>query len=290
MPPTLSIVSPSFNQAAYLEETLRSVVSQRAQVHEYFVYDGGSTDGSADIIRRSAPSIDHWVSEPDQGQSDAIARGFARATGDYLAWINSDDLYLPGALARVRSALQAHPEWDVVTAWHVRIDAQSRVIACHRMPAESRRWALGGVFHPTQPTTFFRRSLYERLGGLNRDLHLVMDTELFFRMLDAGAVWGHVPAYTAAFRVHGESKTCGQIAKYRAEFGYLDQHFPQYHAATHRHYLGRATARALQWLSGREPAARLDALRWRGKRVDEVFGGEVRKSAEPADNANSSTR
>src|SRR3954464_10650369 len=101
MPPPLSIIPPSYNQAQFLDQTLRSVISQREQVHEYFVYDGGSTDGSRELIEKYSPQIDHWVSEKDAGQPDVLARGFARATGDYLAWVNSDDVYMPGALKRV---------------------------------------------------------------------------------------------------------------------------------------------------------------------------------------------
>lgn len=282
MPPTLSIVTPSFNQAAFLDETLRSVISQRRDVHEYFVYDGGSTDASPEIIRRYEDQVDHWVSETDKGQSDAIARGFARATGDYLAWINSDDVYLPGALARVRAALEANPTWDLVSAWHVRIGPASEVIGCHRLPPESRRSARWGVFHPTQPTVFFRRSLYQKVGGLNLDLHLVMDTDLFSRMLEAGAVWGHLPAYTAAFRVHGESKTYGQVSKYAHELDYMRERYPQYHARSLKHYLGRGLKRVAQWLSGREAAGRRDLRRWRGKHVEEAFGTWQVERTKPA--------
>ncbi len=98
----ITIVTPSYNQAQFLEETLRSVLSQREQIHEYFVLDGGSTDGSAEIIRRYAEKggIDYWHSRKDAGQADAIHQGFCRATGDWVAWLNSDDVYLPGACAR----------------------------------------------------------------------------------------------------------------------------------------------------------------------------------------------
>ena len=288
--PTLSIITPSFNQANYLDATLRSVVSQRQYVHEYFVYDGGSTDGSADMIRRYAGGIDYWVSEKDKGQADAIHRGFSRATGDYVAWLNSDDVYLPGALAKVRAALAAHPEWDVVTGWHARIDGDSRVISVHRMPAESRAAARWGVFHPSQPTVFFRRSLYMKVGGLNPDLHLVLDTELFYRMLDAGAVWGHVPAYVAAFRRHGESKGVGTPQKYAGEYEFLDRRYPQYHSRSPRHYLGRLGHKAWQFLSGRELAARRDSRGWRGRPVEEVFGPWISIPAESVDNPGRATR
>src|SRR5436305_2105639 len=110
MATTISVVTPSYNQVRYVEQTLRSVISQREDVHEYFVLDGGSTDGSADVIRRYAGRIDYWVSEKDKGQSDAIHKGFSRATGDVLCWLNSDDLFLPGALRKVREAFDRHPE------------------------------------------------------------------------------------------------------------------------------------------------------------------------------------
>jgi glycosyltransferase involved in cell wall biosynthesis len=271
MPPKFSIITPSFNQAAYLEATLRSVVSQRDRSDEYFVYDGGSTDGSDAIIRKYAPQIDHWVSEKDKGQPDAIARGFARATGDYLAWINSDDIYLPGSLSRVRAALDAHPDWDVVSGNHVRIGATSRLLAARRVNAESKAAARLGVFHPHQPTVFFRRVLYEKVGGINRDLHLVFDTELFYRMLEAGARWGHIPAYLAGFREHAQSKGIGTPDKYALEYEFLDRHYPQYHARSLKHYVGRAVYKGVAFVTGRELSSRYDTWKWRGKLIDEVF-------------------
>ncbi|MDB5321972.1 MAG: glycosyltransferase involved in cell wall bioproteinis [Phycisphaerales bacterium] len=289
MTPKLSIVTPSFNQAPYLEQTLRSVLSQRDQIHEYFVYDGGSTDGSTDIIKKYASQIDYWISEKDKGQSDAIARGFARATGDYLAWINSDDVYLPAALARIRAALDAHPDWDAVSANHARIDAQSRLCSLHRVTAESRAAALRGVFHPHQPTVFFRRTLYEKVGGLNSDLHLVFDTELFYRILDAGAHWGHLPQYLAAFRQHPQSKGIGTPDKYAGEYAFLNDRYPHYHAPTVRHFLGRAAHKAMQFLSGREFAARRDTGSWRGQTIEECFGPWLMKRREPTDNPDSTT-
>jgi glycosyltransferase involved in cell wall biosynthesis len=289
MPPTLSIITPSYNQAAYLEQTLRSVITQREHVHEYFVYDAASTDNSPDVIRRYADRIDYWVSEKDNGQADAIHRGLSRATGEYVAWINSDDVYLPGALAAVRAALTKHPDWDVVSGWHARIDGDSRVTSVHRIPGESRAAARWGVFHPNQPTVFFRRTLYEKVGGFNPDLHLVLDTELWYRMLDAGAVWGHVPAYLAAFRRHGESKGVGTPQKWAGEYDFLDRHYPQYHARTPKHYLGRAAAKGWQILTGRELAARRDTARLRGKLVEEAFGPSITTPTEPVDNRNSTT-
>lgn len=269
--PTLSIVTPSFNQARYLEQTLKSVISQRDQVHEYFVYDAASTDGSIDIIRRYEKQIDGWVSEKDKGQPDAISKGFARATGDYLCWLNSDDLYLPGALAKVRQALADHDDWDCITAWHIRIDANARILSAHRQPAESAAAARWGIFHPHQPATFFRRSLYEAVGGLNPNLHLVLDTELFFRFLDAGARWGVVNTYVAAFRQHAQSKGIGTPDKWAHEFDFLDQRYPHYHERSLKHRAGRVAHQISQLLSGRALAGWRDSRKFRGQSVAEAF-------------------
>ena len=287
--PTLSIITPSYNQAAFLDQTLRSVISQREQVHEYFVYDGGSNDGSRELIEKYATQIDHWVSEKDAGQPDVLARGFARATGDYLAWVNSDDVYMPGALQRVREALAKHPEWDVVTGWHVRMDGQSRMISAHRVAGESTKAARWGSFHPCQPTAFFRRSFYEKVGGVNPELHLVMDTELFFRMMDAGAVFGHVPAYLAGFRRHGESKGVGTHQKYASEYDFLDRRYPHYHAKSFKHYFGRAMTKGLRTFSAGELHSRRDTRDWRGKSIEEVFGPWITNQNKPADNLKSAT-
>ena len=129
----ITVVTPSFNQARFLEETLASVIAQRDEIHEYFVLDGGSTDGSQDVIRRYEKKIDYWISEKDKGQSDAIARGFARATGDILYWINSDDVLLPGALKKVRQLFASDPNLAVTTGWQVLIDGNSNVMSCSRM-------------------------------------------------------------------------------------------------------------------------------------------------------------
>lgn len=281
--PTLSIVTPSFNQAKFLEQTLRSVISQRDQVHEYFVYDAASTDGSLDILQRYQKQLDFWTTEKDKGQPDAIAKGFARATGDFLGWVNSDDVYIPGALAKVREALAAHPDWDCITGWHVRIDENTRIRSAHRHAAESAAAARRGVFHPNQPTVFFRRSLYEKVGGMNLDLHLVLDTELFFRFLDAGARWGIVNGYVAGFREHGTSKGIGTPQKWAHEFALLDQRYPHYHGEALRHRLGRLAHQAGQLLSGRALAARRDTQTMRGKTVEEVFGPWLTPKLEPAD-------
>ena len=243
----ITLVTPSFNQARFLEETLRSVISQREFVHEYMVIDGGSTDGSVDLIRRHADRIDYWVSEKDAGQSEAIDKGFSRATGDYLFWLNSDDVLLPGAMAKVYAALEVNPQWDALTGYHVRMDGESRHVSAHRIPSEDPVAARWGKHHVIQQTCFFRKSLYEKIGGLDRSLHCVMDTDLWCRMFEAGSTWGHIPEYLAGFRQHAAAKGSAAqwTAQYREEEAMLRRKYPQFCADNLKHRLGLLGYRAV---------------------------------------------
>ena len=275
MPTTLTVVTPSYNQARYLGETLRSVISQRDRVHEYFVLDGGSTDGSRQLIERYADHIDFWVSDKDKGQSDAIHRGFARATGDVLCWLNSDDVFLPGVLRTVLDAFDRHPEWDVLTAYHLQHDADGRVLKAFRIPRDGDDVARWGVVHVCQQTCFFRRRVYEAVGGLNLDLHCVMDTDLWLRMFRHGTTWGHVPQYLAAFRQHAAAKNSSWLTKYKEEYQYVFRTYPEYFAPTLKHKLGPNLYRLSQIVSGRQVLATLDTRRMRGRKLTDVFGDWV---------------
>ncbi|MHB1155897.1 MAG: glycosyltransferase family 2 protein [Phycisphaerales bacterium] len=270
--PTISVITPSYNQASYLDETIRSVLCQRDQIHEYFVFDGGSTDESVSVIKKYASKIDHWVSEKDKGQSDAIHKGFTRATGDILYWLNSDDVLLPGALARVRQAFADHPDWDVLTSYGCWIDADSRIIKVFRMGRESDRQARGGCMHVCQQTCFFKRELYERVGGLDLKLHCVMDTELWVRMFKAGSVWGLVPQYLAGFRRHDLSKGLSWGKEYAAEGRWAAEQYPDYYSMTSRWRPMRLGHIVNQLVSGRRLRAWLDERRWTGRKLTDVFG------------------
>jgi glycosyltransferase involved in cell wall biosynthesis len=274
LPISITIVTPSYNQARYLEETIRSVLCQRGELKEYFVLDGGSRDGSVDIIRKYAPGIDFWVSQKDRGQSDAIHQGFSRATGDFLFWLNSDDVLLPGALARLRSALERNPNWDVATGYHARIDEQTRIVSLHRTPGETNSQVRGGVLRVAQQTCIFRRSLYERVGGLPLDLHCAMDLELWYRFFHAGAIWGHVPAYLAGYRWHSESKlVSGTLRRQQQqEIDGIAGRYPEYFPGGWRARAALVSYRFRHLLSGRYPLAAWDSRRFCGKKLTDVFG------------------
>jgi glycosyltransferase involved in cell wall biosynthesis len=213
MPPLVSIVTPSFNQAKYLEATIRSVLEQDLRpAVEYIIVDGGSTDGSAEIIRRYADRLAWWVSEPDQGQTDAINKGFARAQGEILAWINSDDVYLPGALAEAVAFLQKHPEAGMVYGDANFINPEGAVIG--KFPARQTDYTRlrRGYVHIPQQSSFFRADLWRQVGPLDPTFYFAMDYDLWVR-LSKLAHLVYLPRLWASFRLHGSGKTITSDAR-----------------------------------------------------------------------------
>jgi glycosyltransferase involved in cell wall biosynthesis len=231
-----SIVTPSYNQAEFLPFCLGSVVGQVSVAGEvqhggshlprvtgqepveleYLVLDGGSRDPSAEIIRHWASRLRYWCSEPDGGQSRAINKGFRLASGDIVAWLNSDDVYLPGAFDAVARTFRQHPEAVCVYGDYIKIDAEGRTVALRRQPRF--HWNLCRYAYQTipQPASFYRREAIEKLGGLNESLHYSLDYEFFIRLGKLGPVI-HVPRYLAAFRLHDDSKTVAHPARFRCE-------------------------------------------------------------------------
>lgn len=194
--PLVSIVIPSFNQARFLPATLDSLLSQDYSNLETLLIDGGSTDGSLEIIRRYEPRLTRWLSEPDTGQADAINKGLTMARGEIVAWLNSDDLYLPGAVSEAVAALHDHPEAVMVYADGVLIDQASQLLDWHRY----RRYELLDLLCfevLLQPTVFMRRSALEQAGPLRHDYHLILDHELWVRLAALGPLV-HVPSFWAA--------------------------------------------------------------------------------------------
>ncbi len=205
--PLVSIVTPSYNQARFLEETIRSVLEQDYPRLEYFIVDGGSTDGSVEIIRRYADRLAWWVSEPDRGQTDAINKGFARAHGEILAWLNSDDTYNPGAVREAVEYLLAHPEVGMVYGDANFIDEAGRIIG--RFPAaqtDYRRLRRGYV-HIPQQSAFFRADLWRTVGPLDPSFYFAMDYDLWVRIAARSEIKYLPGRVWANFRLHGAGKT-----------------------------------------------------------------------------------
>jgi glycosyltransferase involved in cell wall biosynthesis len=205
--PRITIVTPSFNQGKYLNETITSILNQEYPNLEYMVIDGGSTDESVDIIRSHADHLTYWCSQKDAGQTDAIMKGFKRCSGVLFAWVNSDDVLFPGCLQAAADCYQAHNAPDIIHTNIAYIDSQSRISRFIRVPQQSRFFFFRGVWHASAPSIFFKTALFRNVGGLDKTYHLSMDVDIWVRMLKAGAKVAHIPCYLGGFRWHDCAKT-----------------------------------------------------------------------------------
>lgn len=200
----VSIITPSFNQAAFLQQTLNSVLQQDHHDLEYLVVDGGSRDGSVDIIRQSASRLAWWVSEPDSGQADAINKALAHARGEVVAWLNSDDYYLPGTVRAAARVFQVHPDAVLVYGNMLAVDEANRItnkLVYQQVSLEDLMcFRIIG-----QPAAFIRRSALEAVGGLDTSLHMLLDHQLWIRLATVGRMI-YVGETWAAARYHPRAK------------------------------------------------------------------------------------
>ncbi|MGH2522047.1 MAG: glycosyltransferase family 2 protein [Anaerolineales bacterium] len=249
MLPLVSIITPSYNQAQFLEETIQSVLSQDYPRLEYIVIDGGSTDGSVEIIRKYADRLAYWVSEPDQGQTEAINKGLRRAQGEILAWLNSDDLYEPGAVRGAVEVLLAQPQFDLVYADCHYIGADGRLLQTMRAWDFVPRRLLTGIPLVIQPASFFTRRALDRAGSLDESLHYVFDHDFYVRMVLAGLNFRRVEAIWARFRLHAASKTWTQWIRFNLELQQIvERTFAQLSPIAPREWLAEGRANVWQWL------------------------------------------
>jgi glycosyltransferase involved in cell wall biosynthesis len=204
--PLVSIVTPSFNQARYLESTIHSVLEQDYPNIEYIIVDGGSTDGSAEIIRRYSDHLAWWVSEKDRGQTDAINKGFGHAKGAVLAWLNSDDTYEPIAVREAVTYLQEQPAAGLIYGDANFIDENGRVIGRFPAAQTSYRRLRNGYVHVPQQSAFWRADLWSKVGPLDPSFYFAMDYDLWVR-LAAQAPVQYLPRLWANFRLHTQGKT-----------------------------------------------------------------------------------
>lgn len=254
----ISIVTPVFNQARYITQTVESVLGQDYPALQYIVMDGGSTDGTAERLETFRDRLDHLHSGPDGGQAAAINAGMRHATGDVLAWINGDDIILPGALDFVAAHFEANPEIDVVYGHRVVIDELGRDIGRWVLPGHSDA-VLDWVDFIPQETLYWRRSAWLRVGAqLDESFAFAMDWDFLLRLRETGARFSRLPRYLGGFRVHPAQKTHAEI----------DTTGLREMARIHQRTLGRVPSRAERAFRVAPYIARHAVL----QRLDQVIG------------------
>lgn len=218
--PTLSLVTCSFQQGRYLEQTMRSVLDQKYPGLEYVVIDGGSKDESISIIRKYAADLAYWVSEPDGSQTEALIKGFGHATGDIMGWLCSDDLLLPGALAAVGKFFTDNPHVMAAYGDALWIDGEGHFIRPKKEAGFNRFVFLYDHNYVPQPSMFWRRSLHQSVGGLDTRFDLTMDADLWDRFSQVTQI-ARIPAYLSCMRFYPEQKTFSRRKEGRREYAAL---------------------------------------------------------------------
>ncbi len=213
--PLVSIITPSYNQAAFLEQTIQSVLNQDYPHIEYILIDGKSSDGSLDIIQKYAANFAYWVSEPDSGQADAINKGLSHAQGEIVAWLNSDDLYLPGAVRQAVSLFQAEPQLGMIYGDAVTVDAEGSALSELKF-GDYGLLDLMAFRIICQPAVFIRRSALEKAGVLDTSYHFLLDHHLWLRLAQQAPI-RHAPAVWAAARHHPGAKNVAHAAGFGQE-------------------------------------------------------------------------
>jgi glycosyltransferase involved in cell wall biosynthesis len=217
--PRITVVTPSYNQAEFIDETIRSVLSQEYPNLEYMVIDGGSSDGTPTIIRQHASRLSYWVSEKDRGQSHAINKGLARATGTIFGYLNSDDLLAPESLFRVAEAFESNPGASAVYGHCEYIDRGGKPLFSRRARFSGLNdylrvwWLLQDGAFMTQPEVYCRTDELRAAGGFREDLRSVMDYETWVRLMSRGCQFHPIDAQIARFRVYPEQKSADDTAE-----------------------------------------------------------------------------
>jgi glycosyltransferase involved in cell wall biosynthesis len=244
--PKISVITPSFNQAQFLERTIESVLSQGYPNLEYIVMDGGSTDGSVEILRKYDRYLSRWVSEPDRGQSHAFNKGLSCASGDIVGWINSDDLYLTGSLFEVVRYFAENPDVAIVFSDYIFIDGEDKILKFRKeipFSLQTYIWARD-CFH-ANCAGFFRKRVFSTVGGLDESLHYGMDFDLYLRAGSMGIKVGHVHGYWGAYRLHQASKSISAYDRQVRDAVVILEKYTLGHGIAQR-FINRACFRALR--------------------------------------------
>lgn len=202
-----SIVIASYNFGQFIEQAILSIVHQNYDNYELIVIDGASTDNTISIIKKYEKYITYWISEKDNGQSDAFNKGFAKASGDYFFWLNADDILMPKSLERIANVIKKHPDVKWFAANTIFFNKHNQILRCRRGPEWHDFLIRNSVIYTYGPTTIFHKQLFDQVAGFDMSLHYTMDTDLWMRFANLGYKFKRIPHYIWALRIHEESKT-----------------------------------------------------------------------------------
>ena len=269
--PKISVVTPSYNQGQYIEETIQSIINQNYSNLEYIIIDGGSTDNSVEVIKKYEKHLTYWVSEKDSGQSEAINKGFKRSTGEILCWLNSDDVLLPGALNEVANLFERQSELDFLNGNLVLIDSNSNILTAYFIFKPRKWYATHGIFYVCQPAMFWRRRICDSIGFLKEDFHALMDMEFLIRIFENNCNIGYSEKIFAGFRIHSASKSSARASNvaYIRDLKELKTiHGSGYGTKPSAFY--KSIYRFEKLVTGIYFRNWLFALKWKGKKVGEI--------------------
>jgi len=222
--PLFTIVIANYNHGEFIEAAIQSILNQSCQNFELLIVDGGSTDGSLEIIKKYADKLSWWVSEKDNGQSHAFNKGFAKAKGEFYLWVNADDLLLPFSLEIAKESINKYPKQKWFVANTIFIDENNKILNCAKGPVWNDFFIKNGVIYVYGPTSIFHKSLFIEVGGFDESLYYTMDTDLWMRFKNNKYKFMRIPKYFWAFRIHKGSKTSHSFSNPPSEDFKTEQH------------------------------------------------------------------
>lgn len=269
--PLFSIVIVNYNGAEYLETAITSILSQNNHNYELIIVDGGSTDKSVEIIKKYENRLSWWISEKDDGQSDAFNKGFAKAKGKFYFWINADDLLLPNSLKYAEEAIKKNPSYKWFAANTIFIDEKNRILKCARGPIWKDFFIKNGIIYVSGPTSIFHKDLLHHANGFDVNLHYTMDGDLWMKFKNEGYKFKRINKYFWAFRIHSKSKTSHSFN------GVTNEAFKQEQMNV-RKKNGYTLKKSAIWkqklwklISGSIFLSKIDSFIYQGKKINTIF-------------------